>query len=420
MDIVYGFFASPRYWKDPDQLAQAYESLSASLPGEVKHHLVTGQEDLDGLPKGDLLVVVPMSGAVQKLILSAAEHYSGVILYPAYITGNASPRLEEAMLYRNAAPTLMDCWAVLRRTHPRCSLALDREKLDQAIRLYRAWQEVRSAKIILIGDTEPWVISNAHDLSVYEKRFGLSMERVSQEEIARKYQAATREEGEPYCRHFTAKSQKCLKPSQEDLWNAARMAHALIQVMEEHQAQGCALACFNLLSQGTNLCLGVSYINDCTPMVASCEGDVDSAITMLMMKKLSSTKPWMANPGLQNDGTINFSHCTAPIAPISGDCPFTLRSHHESGIGVSLQVDIPAGQVVTAGRISNNASQITIHRGTTLPGEYQCACRTQLYVKLEDPDHYLDTALGCHQVFVFEDITGDLEKLAGFFGLEIL
>ena len=74
MDIVYGFFASPRYWKDPDQLAQAYESLSASLPGEVKHHLVTGQEDLDGLPKGDLLVVVPMSGAVQKLILSAAEH----------------------------------------------------------------------------------------------------------------------------------------------------------------------------------------------------------------------------------------------------------------------------------------------------------------------------------------------------------
>lgn len=32
-------------------------------------------------------------------------------------------------------------------------------------------------------------------------------------------------------------------------------------------------------------------------MVASCEGDMDSAVTMLLMKGLTDTRLWMANPG---------------------------------------------------------------------------------------------------------------------------
>ena len=114
-----------------------------------------------------------------------------------------------------------------------------------------------------------------------------------------------------------------------------------------------AIACFNLLSLGTTSCLGVSYINDCTAQMAACEGDLDSAVTMLMMKRLTDTKPWMANPGLHPKGIVNFSHCTAPLA-VDGrqDCPYILRSHHESGIGVSLQVEIPGSVRLTACRVS--------------------------------------------------------------------
>ena len=100
--------------------------------------------------------------------------------------------------------------------------------------------------------------------------------------------------------------------------------------------------------------------------------------------------------------------------------PCVLRSHHESGIGVSLQVSLPVDCTVTICRISDEASKITIHRGVTIYGDYECACRTQLHIKMEDSQHYLDTALGCHQVFAFEDITGELQKLAGLFRLEIL
>ena len=138
------------------------------------------------------------------------------------------------------------------------------------------------------------------------------------------------------------------------------------------------------------------------------------------MKKLTNTRLWMANPGLQPDGSINFSHCTAPLCCTGTPLPCTLRSHHESGIGVSVQVEIPAGVTVTACRVSDEAGSMTIHRGTTQTGPYETACRTQLHIRLEDAQHYLDTALGCHQVFAFEDITAKLEKLAALLGLRVL
>ena len=81
---------------------------------------------------------------------------------------------------------------------------------------------------------------------------------------------------------------------------------------------------------------------------------------------------------------------------------------------------MPENHVVTACRISNEASDITIHKGLSLPGAYETACRTQMYVRFDDMQHYLDTALGCHQVFAFADITRQLQALARMFGLRVL
>ena len=146
----------------------------------------------------------------------------------------------------------------------------------------------------------------------------------------------------------------------------------------------------------------------------------DSAVTMLMMKHLTSTKLWMANPGLQPDGTVNFSHCTAPICCMGDSLPCTLRSHHESGIGVSLQVELPQKKRVTACRISDEASKMTVHLGYSAAGPYETACRTQMHVRFDDAPHYLRTVLGCHQVFAFEDVEEKLLRLAALFGLDVL
>lgn len=420
-------FAAKRYWPDEEALQRAFASASErlgeaarSLALELDCRLIQVPADGSALPAADCLIAVPMSGAVQREVLAAAAQYQRVVLYGAYIRGNADEAACEGMLRCNAAPTLMDSWAVLRRTGPRVQLALDAAGLCGALRLLRAEHAVRRATLLQIGQTEPWVISNASSPRVYEERFGLTVRQVSQEELAGLYRQATRDEAAPYHDWFTRQAAGCVEPTADGLWDAARMAWALHTLLRRYDAQGAAIACFALLREGTTACLGVSYINDCTPMVAACEGDLDSAVTMLLMKQLTGGPVWMANPGLQPDGGVNFSHCTAPLRCGGALCPYTLRSHHESGIGVSLQVEYPAGIRLTACRVSNEASEMTIHTGRSVPGPYEAACRTQLHLQFDDPAHYLDTALGCHQVFVFEECAPQLRRLAGLFGLAVL
>ena len=251
------------------------------------------------------------------------------------------------------------------------------------------------------------------------RKLGIEIEQIAQEEVANRYLATTEAEARPYYDKYRGGASSCVEPTEQDLMNASRMTAALVATLCEHRADGMAIACFNLLSLGTTSCVGVSYINDCTDMVAACEGDLDSAVTMLMLKRLTDTKVWMANPGLHPQGVVNFSHCTAPLA-VDGhqDCPFILRSHHESGIGASLQVEMPNGVRLTACRISGVWGTYTVQAATGENGPREECCRTQLYVKFDDFDRYVKTALGCHQVFCFEDVTEAFDQLARWMGLQ--
>ncbi len=430
------YFTSPKYWTNPTELQQAYQSLRAELKGISgfnesartlsQTHLITEPEDLakllsgSNLKKLDHIIMVPMSGAVQPLVLQAAADAETAVLYAQYIDGNGPTDVCKKMVQCNAAPTLMDTWSVIRRTHNHAEIALNYKELQMKQRILLAYHSMQGAKVLLVGNTEPWVVSNSSSLADYEK-LGISVIKIEQSELAERYRRTTQQEAMPYYTHFIGGAKGVEEPTDSDILNACRMATALIATMQEHKANAVALACFNLLKEGTNSCLGVSYINDILPESAACEGDIDSAITMLMLKKLTSTKLWMANPGLHPKGIINFSHCTAPVSiSEKQQCPYIIRNHHESGIGASLQVEYPIGTTVTACRVSGVTQSVTVHKGVSVKGHYESACRTQMYIQLDNFQHYINTALGCHQVFAFEDIANEVKTLAKHMGLTVL
>ncbi|MEI3014280.1 MAG: hypothetical protein V8T36_05755 [Ruthenibacterium lactatiformans] len=76
-----------------------------------------------------------------------------------------------------------------------------------------------------------------------------------------------------------------------------------------------------MLSEGTTSCLGVSYVNDCTPMVAACEGGYGQRGHHADDETSNLHKIVDAQSGLQPDGTVNFSHCTAPICCMGVELP---------------------------------------------------------------------------------------------------
>ena len=415
------FFAASRYWEDFQQLLKSFEEWKGLLhPLATECRLIVDGKNMESLipETNDILIIVPMSGAVQKDILQAAEKFDAVVLYAGYVQGNASEQTTRLMTKYNAAPTLMDSWGVLRKRNKKTLLALHQKDLERKLRTIAAFQSLQKAKLLLIGEPEPWVVSVSRDLDDYRK-LGLEIVQIAQQEVAELYAHTTEEEGNQYFEKYKQGAQACIRPCGVDLKNAARMAAALMKTLVKYQADGLALACFNLLSLGTTSCLGVSYINDCTDKIAACEGDLDSAVTMLMLKRLTHTKVWMANPGLHPDGIINFSHCTAPLS-VDGksDYPFILRRHHESGIGVSLQVEMPVNLRLTACRISGVWGTYTVQRAVAEKGPREECCHTQLYVRFDDFNQYLKTALGCHQVFCFEDVAEDFAQLAEWVGLK--
>lgn len=421
MRVVLCCFASRRYWNNENELNNVFLSIKSQLKDICNDiYLIEDDNTFDcvDIKKEDLLIAIPMSGGVQPNVIGVSDKFSTVLLYAGYVKGNFDNEICNKMLINNAAPAIMDVYAVLKRTAKTVKLCISNDEIYKYTKVIGVVQELKHCKLLAIGKTEPWVISSVKEWSVVKDKFGIEIIDVSQDELVDMYNSIEKAEAEE--KSWLQDVEKVIEPTKEDISNASIMQKALSCLMEKYQAQGAAIACFNLLKTGTTSCLGVSYINTQTNYVVSCEGDMDSAITMLIMKKLANDTVWMANPNIQSDGTVNFVHCTAPIKVNGEQLRYSLRSHHESGIGVSVQVELPKGVDMTACRISNSLSQMTVHSCVGEIGDYEHSCRTQLKIRFDDFNSYLKNALGCHQIFVFKDIKEELQCFAEITDIEVL
>ena len=146
----------------------------------------------------------------------------------------------------------------------------------------------------------------------------------------------------------------------------------------------------------------------------------DSAVTMLMMRALQADNPFMANPCLQADDTVNFAHCTAPLTVCGAKREFILHNHHETSVGASPQVLYDTGMRVSMLRYSGVNNAMFFQSGISVPGRYEPNCRTQLCVRMDDYGKWLQNIQGCHQVLAFGDIAADTAALCAMLGVKVI
>lgn len=420
MKIFTALFFSSKYWPDAAARSAAANAVTAKLGMEPVSVITDGDLPAPAAYAGcDTLLVIPCSGSVQPDILALSRHFSRILLFAAYVRGNFSDELCDAMLCRNAAPTVMDCYGVLSRGG-NVTLIRDFAALRRHLRLHAACERVRGGKILMVGAPEPWVISVSREYALYRKQLGVEIEPVSHEELIRLYEATTEAEAQPITEYF-AGAKECVEPTGEDIVRCARMASAMVRLIENHGADGMAIACFSLIGRlGVNPCLGVSWLNGETSYFAACEGDIDSAVTMLMMRALQADNPFMANPCLQADDTVNFAHCTAPLRVCGAKREFILRNHHETSVGASPRVLYGTGMRVSMLRYSGVNNAMFLHGGISVPGRYEPNCRTQLCVRADDYGKWTQNIQGCHQVLAFGDIAADAAALCALLGVEVV
>ncbi len=422
MSVKAVVFAARRYYADEKNLMDIYEKIRAALSADFADiELITEAGEAERLEGGDVLVCLPVSGSVQPNIIAACKKYSSAIVYAGYVSGNFDGDVTRTLLINNAAPSCADVYSVLKREDKPIYLIKSLSELRRKVKVLSAYFALKGAKLLLIGEVEPWVISADRNLEDFYTKMGISFEKIPLSEIIDEYNGIGEGEVNEFCKMWKEKAKKTVEPNEKDLLCASKFNAALLRLIEKHNALGCAIACFKLIGEiGTTACLAASYINTYTKYVVACEGDVDSAVTMLLTKALTNETVWMANPNLQSDESVNFVHCSAPVKVNGKELPLILRSHHESGVGVSTEVTLPTEYSVTAIRISDSLTKATVQRGVAKSGLGEPSCRTQLRVCFDDYGKYISTLLGCHQVFSFGDIKEDMTELIKLFGIEVL
>ena len=108
MRPVVALLFATKYWPSPEELRLAVSEMESRMSPLPVVPVIDGKWEGEETHEGDLLIAVPMSGAVQPQLLALAARFSQVVLYAGYVAGNVSGALSARMLTANAAPTLMD------------------------------------------------------------------------------------------------------------------------------------------------------------------------------------------------------------------------------------------------------------------------------------------------------------------------
>lgn len=194
---------------------------------------------------------------------------------------------------------------------------------------------------------------------------------------------------------------------------AYRIYLALKSLTEKHHLNGLTLRCFDLLDAVHNTgCWALAKLNS-EGLVAGCEGDVPTMLTMMLLHALTGNSSFQANPASINPetGEILFAHCTVPFDMVRN---YELDTHYESGIGVGIRGHVPEGPV-TVCKVSGDLSRAFVAEGELVRNQAEPdLCRTQLLVRLTDPsnaEYFLTNPIGNHHVIAIGHHAAALKNL---------
>ena len=253
-------------------------------------------------------------------------------------------------------------------------------------------------RVGVIGRPSDWLISSDVDYSVAKERLGVELVNVSIEELENCARTPDRKyldglnlaplNAPKYGRELT----------QSTLDQALDIYCALKELVAKYSLDGLSLRCFDLLTSLHNTgCLALALLNS-EGIVATCEGDVPTLLSMCVAREKFGTPGFQANLSEIDGSRMLFAHCTVPLNLTESYC---FDTHFESGIGIAIHGTLPTGPAKIL-KISPDCSKMffeDIHITDNPYGDN--LCRTQIYVDAPGlADYFLREPIGNHHVII--------------------
>lgn len=193
--------------------------------------------------------------------------------------------------------------------------------------------------------------------------------------------------------------------NENELVKALKIYEALKLIVKKYKLKGLTIRCFDLLEPiKSTACLALGLLND-EEIIGTCEGDVPALISMFLIKNLTDSESFQANPSkiMVENNEIILAHCTIPLKMCTS---FRLDTHFESRIGVAIKGEL-LPQKIGILRIASTLDKYVILTGEIVKNLNQTnLCRTQILVKLDNDSnvkYFLTKPLGNHHIIFYSN-----------------
>ena len=249
----------------------------------------------------------------------------------------------------------------------------------------------------VIGKPSDWLIASQVDYDNALKRLDVKLVDIDINEVI-----------ELYNKDDSTYSNSLFKYDEIELNNALKLNNALNTIKEKYNLDGLTIRCFDLLdSIKTTSCLSLALLNK-NNIVATCEGDIPTMLSMHILNKITNQVGFQANPSRidKEKSEMVLAHCTLPLNMCKS---FTLDTHYESGIGVAIRGKLEEKKV-TIFKLSRNLKDYYVTTGTIIKNlDENNLCRTQILLKIDDNiEYFLNRPYGNHHVVVYGDYKEDI------------
>jgi len=266
-------------------------------------------------------------------------------------------------------------------------------RLAEAVHDLDVYRSMRDKTIGVVGAPSDWLVASMPDPAVLKATWGPTAVPIGLDRLYEVY--TTHPEIEPLPFGET-------RVTIGEIDKADGIYRGLQDLVAGEHLDALSLRCFDVISDiDTTGCLALARLND-EGIIAGCEGDLVSTVTMMWLRELLGEVAWMANPSRANpvDDTLWLAHCTVPPSLVSN---LRLDTHFESDRGVGMHGDFAAGPITVVRVGGNTMERLWLAEGTILhPGDEPDLCRTQVEISLEDGavSELLNDPLGNHLVMI--------------------
>ena len=339
---------------------------------------------LDDLYEGDLALILIQSGGSEGLFLENFSKLKAPYYLLTYGNNNSLAASLEILSY------LKDNNLDGEVLHGSNEYIVDRVKsLAKGEAKYR---------LGVIGKPSDWLIASAVNYDSAKRLHGIDLVDVSIDEIRTRYAESIND----YNLSFDY--------DKEEIDKALRLHKTLEGVKTDYNLDGLTIRCFDLLGDlKTTACLSLALLNK-EGIVATCEGDIPTMVTMHILNKITGQRGFQANPSRidATSGKMILAHCTLPLDMVD---KYYLDTHFESGIGVAVKGYLKE-EKVTIFKLSRNLKDYFVASGRILRNlEESNLCRTQIEVAVDNNiNYFLTRPYGNHHVVIYGDHKAEIDE----------